>query len=248
MSSIPELPPEDFLFFKYRAVNKRLLESLVSSKLYFSKPSQLNDPFDCLLDLKKSFKRAASKATGRRKEWLEHALRSGDKFLSDFHTLFENYGICSFSLDVRISLMWSHYADEHRGVCLLYRFKPPYFWEPKNKIFGVTKVEYQDDVLTDWLIGDAPTEMKAFTAELAKRYLTAKAPGWHYEKEARVIRHTEGELAVPPGCLEQVCFGLRTPPSDIHLVTELASKYSGCKQFGQMHRDENDFGIEARDL
>ena len=48
---------EDFLCFKFRAINKHLIESLVNPSLYFARPDTLNDPFDCRLDLRGTFKR-----------------------------------------------------------------------------------------------------------------------------------------------------------------------------------------------
>jgi len=239
----------DYRYFKYRTVNKRLIESLVGSHLHFSKPDKLNDPFDCRLDLRGSFFRAGSSATGRRRTWLESALNQGEKFFETCEQTFANLGICSFSLDLLATLMWSHYADEHRGVCLLYRFPESFFLDAKNNIFGVDKVRYCDDSLTDWLTNDAPMELIKFLSEFPKIYLTAKSPAWRYEGEARVIRTDEGLLNIPCGFLEQVCFGLRTPQADIELVMKLATDYCGCKQFCRIVRDQNsDFGITAVEL
>jgi len=35
------------LFFKYRGIDANTLSSLATGKVWFSPPSQLNDPFDC---------------------------------------------------------------------------------------------------------------------------------------------------------------------------------------------------------
>src|SRR6266487_4604824 len=104
-------PIPDYRYFKFRTINKHLIESLVNSRLFFAKLSELNDPFDCRLDLGKSFARAASSATGTRKAWLQSGLNDGQKFIKDWQASFENFGICSFSLDLNSTIMWSHYAD-----------------------------------------------------------------------------------------------------------------------------------------
>ena len=241
----------DYLYFKFRAINDRLVESLASSSLYFAQPATLNDPFDCRLDLPASFRRAANSSTGRRKKWLRSAL---DNPL--FHTQFEKklaeVGVCSFSLyldkPLSASVLWSHYADEHRGVCLLYRFPAAFIDDPNNEILGVTKLNYGKDVLTDWLM-DSPMEFKEFLEELTKAFLTAKSGAWQYENEARMIRHRHGLFSIPLGSLEQVCFGLLTPRADIDRVEKLAREHCGCKKFARIVRDkDSDFGLTAVEM
>ena len=55
---------ESFVLYKFRAIDKHLIESLVSQSLYFARPDALNDPFDCQIDLKAALKRAESSAGG----------------------------------------------------------------------------------------------------------------------------------------------------------------------------------------
>ena len=43
-----------YQYFKFRVINKYLLESLMQGALYFASPEELNDPFDCNLDIKKA--------------------------------------------------------------------------------------------------------------------------------------------------------------------------------------------------
>lgn len=239
----------DYRYFKFRSINKHLIESLVNSSLYFAKPDMLNDPFDCKLDLAKSFSRAASSATGERKDFLETVLEK-TPFAEDWKMLFDNVGICSFSLDsldLNETLMWSHYADKHKGLCLSYRFPESFFLDPQNKVFVWGKVKYTDDALTDWLKTDAPLEFDNLNP-LIEIYLTAKSPAWKYEGEARIIREEHGPLIIPFGYLEQICFGLHTPKADIDLVTKLASEYCGCNKFCRMVRSESDFGITAVEM
>ncbi len=90
----------DYLYFKFRSINKHLIESLVNSSLYFARPDELNDPFDCRPDLRKSLLRAASLATGRQKSFLQSALNDGQKFIESWKARFESFGICSFSLEL----------------------------------------------------------------------------------------------------------------------------------------------------
>lgn len=240
---------DDFLYFKFRAINKHLIESLVAPSLYFASPDALNDPFDCQLDIRASFARAAETTTGTRKTSLVAALRKKG-LLESFSKQFRAFGVCSFSLlknGFDEPLLWSHYADSHKGVCLLYRFPLAFLNDSKN-IVGVDTVKYESDILTNWLQNSSiEPSAREFVTELTKIYLTAKSPSWSYEQEARIIRPRVGTLAIPYGTLEQVCFGLRTPQEDIKLITTLAKQYSGCRKFCQVVRGKNDFGMTVQD-
>ena len=100
------------------------------------------------------------------------------------------------------------------------------------------------DGLTKWLKGGRmKSERPDQEIELTKIYLMRKSPAWRYEKEARIIRPRHGLLRIPGDFLEQVCFGLRTPDTDIHLVTTLAKAYCGCTNFCQMVLNETDYGF-----
>lgn len=240
----------DFRFFKFKPINKFLIESLVNPSLYFPKPDLLNDPFDCQLDLRKSFCRAIEKSEGIRKTELQTVLNSNN-FIEHFSQKTKSIGVCSFSLlqgSFDEPLLWSHYADDHKGVSLLYRFTENFLINPEE-IIGVDEVQYEDDVLTNWLITTPiqPREYKFFI-ELVKVFLTVKNPAWKYEKEVRIIRPTDGSWGIPHGCLEQICFGLRTPLSDIELVSKLAKEYSGCTNFFQVVHADTDFGLSVVEL
>jgi hypothetical protein len=237
-------------FFKFGAINKYLIESLVRPSWYFAKPDTLNDPFDCRLDLRKSFEKAASIATGVNKDRLLLVLQTVN-LLESYQKKFETVGVCSFSIlqgSFDEPLLWSHYADEHRGVCLLYQF-PTNFINSPDKIIGMDSVKYEDDILTNWLANLSPDITEDdFIIGLTRIYLTAKSPAWKYEKEARIIRHTHGNFDIPRGYLEQVCFGLRTPKADIDVIVKLATEHSGCTKYCRIVRASSDFGITAEEL
>ncbi len=85
--------------FKFRAINKYLIEPLVNPSLYFAKPNTLNDPFDCLLNLKGLLERATLSTTGDRKEFLLEMLRN-QKFEAYWQKEFDDIGMGSFSIKI----------------------------------------------------------------------------------------------------------------------------------------------------
>ena len=132
--------------YKYQSYNVQTLDNLKNRRLWFSKPSRFNDPFDCAIyfeaspltakDWKALFqmdKREISKndvekfdvkyiTKGRiNKKFKDDALEGMKKAFQDRVDIMRNdRGVACFSEVVDNMLMWSHYADGHRGFCLEY--------------------------------------------------------------------------------------------------------------------------------
>ncbi len=91
-------------------------------------------------------------------------------------TFFNFHGAISFTESKSNLLMWSHYADEHRGLAL--GFDNNHFFFSKLK-----RVEYDstipDEFIKDIDINDNDSLLKLF-------YL--KSDEWKYEKEHRIVR------------------------------------------------------------
>ena len=242
----------DYRYFKYRLINKNLIASLVNGALYFALPSNLNDPFDCQIDIRKAAKFAASKVTGIRRDVLL-TISDLSEFVDEIQRRMTTIGVCSFSLNLEESLQWSHYADEHRGVCLMYEFPEDFLLKPENQIVGVSEVEYGENPLSDWMIQAVPDKIEDdfydhFTTEILKKVLIVKARGWSYEKECRIIREKAGLFPIPKEFLKQVCFGLDTAESDIQLIQKIVDRSSYCVDYCRIQKLESDFGIRAVEI
>ncbi|MBW2608448.1 MAG: DUF2971 domain-containing protein [Deltaproteobacteria bacterium] len=159
----------------------------------------------------------------------------------------ENMGVCSFSLEFNNTLMWSHYADNHHGVCLTYELPKSFFDKTANEIFGIVDVDYGLNPLSDWFIKKAlkHNSFEDFVRDLIIKALTVKAKLWEYEKEVRILRKQEGVHVIDKEYLKQICFGLLTPSPDITLLKNIISQ-SGyevdlCKM---VPSTSSDFGFE----
>ena len=236
---------DNYRYFKFRPINKYLIDSLVTPSLWFSRPAELNDPFDCQLNLRASFEKAAKLATGRNKQFIESALGHFD-LLDDYGQVFKDCGICSFSLQYRRPAMWSHYADEHRGVCIVYEFPADFINESENKFLGVDKVHYDTRALVDSLVNLPSTEMKRFLNELIRYYVTTKHWDWRFETEARMIRAVPGLMPIPPEFIKQICFGLRTSEEDMNLIARLAESYCNSPILAKIVRTKAEMGFRAK--
>lgn len=85
--------------------------------------------------------------------------------------------------DPKNRLMWSHYADSHRGFCIEYDFN-----SLKDEVLPLPIVYSENRPLIPWkaAIDRAPESFKEATADLTLGLLT-KDQSWEYENEWRVL-------------------------------------------------------------
>lgn len=85
----------------------------------------------------------------------------------------QDRGLICFSNDWRSPLLWSHYADQHRGIALGFNLS--------NHAFAV---EYRDTrVSCDW---DLFMQDKHYALEIVRQVVCSKSKHWSYETETRV--------------------------------------------------------------
>ena len=242
----------DYLIFRFQRIDKNLLKSLVNSELFFARPDRLNDPFDCRVDILSSLKNAVSRANGMTRnelQQLQHIINSlnMEKLSSDLGKI----GVCSFSLELENTLMWAHYADNHRGVCLTYEFPKCFFDESAPEILGIVDVDYGLNPLSDWFLQVAleHNSLEGFVRDLIKKVLTVKAELWKYEKEVRILRREEGVQVIDRQYLKQICFGLKSTDSDIALLRNTIRQCGYGVEFCKMVRStSSDFGFEPAEI
>ena len=239
---------EKITLFKFRGINKDLIDTLVKGTIYCARPIRLNDPFDCQVDIKNSAKNAISRLSGRKQETLVKLAKLKD-FFDNIQNSIKSAGICSFSLVIEEPLLWSHYANEHKGLCLTYEIPFQSFFEPKKQIKGaIIPVDYGENLLTDWFIKNTPEkgkiDTKKFSNSLVEKVLSVKGTSWGYEKEVRIICSKEGSVPIPKNFLRQVCFGMNASESDISLIKKLIETAGYSIEYYQIKRSRQDFGIK----
>ena len=112
------------------------------------------------------------------------------------------YGVLSLTEDPLSVIMWAHYAQDHRGLCVELATRG-------NQFFGVAhQVRYLH----------AYPRFRALGAPMSKQYnriFLTKSPEWRYEHEWRLVTDQgPGNHAFPPETLVRVIFGIRTPDAD----------------------------------
>ena len=234
----------DYCCFKYRGIDKRLLEQLVHSRMYFPHRAQLNDPFDCNVDILRAVDHAIAQGTCKNPKLLVQ-FKNDEAVTHRFSENVAKLGIGSFSLTENETLLWSHYANDHRGVVLRYDF-PQGFLDDEDNILGVSAVSYEPNSISGWLSENAhlfEENHQEFIIGLLKKVLMSKAPAWKYEQEARIVRPEVGLFDFPRETLTHIIFGLQTSGQDEELIRNLVEKYYTSVRFGRAVRIDDDFGI-----
>ena len=109
-----------FTGHKFRALDRNFWKNLKASTVHFSSPHKLNDPYDCQIDLMKAIRLAKFADEPPTDALLER----WQSFATAVTAPAATCGIFSLCAgDIRgmdESLLWAHYADNHRGVCVTY--------------------------------------------------------------------------------------------------------------------------------
>lgn len=214
------------------------LSVLTEGTLKYTCPLEFNDPFDCrpsysrealrkVGDTKKELLNAAAKRLGlspaeriREKRKLAKKIENyvgTDEFVE---ATLSRIGVVSLSTDPANILMWSHYADFHRGFVV--GFKIPLFGTRKQGLEGgynliPLEVNYSQTRPEVHYGIDSPQ------AVLQKMVFT-KSDHWHYENEHRVIEHRRG-----PGIhaynrerlLDSVIAGMNISKNDFQRLSDI---------------------------
>lgn len=209
--------------YKYRSLQgdlarKHTKATLLNQQLYFALHTEFNDLFDCnihisptadpvtctsrLRELNPEMSDAEIDALVQRELSSERVAEIDGRVRDAVSQELARMGILSLSAKADDLLMWSYYADGHRGVCLQFALRD-------GKLFGcdVTEVHYEkqypslsvyDELTLDWV----------------RRYLSTKARAWEHEEEWRILWQKPGVNQFPAEDLSGLIFGARVPPRD----------------------------------
>ncbi len=140
-----------------------------------------------------------------------------------------NKGVCCFSSTYKSSLLWSHYGEQHQGLCIGYSLN-------RNPVPRLHKVIYNDDrVLNTSLIALATLGSDSNAKkQLDDCVLLRKATPWKYEDEWRIFDSVG--LNDSPLAMTDITFGLRCPSSIVHTVINALKDRDDGIEFYQMRQ------------
>jgi hypothetical protein len=239
------------LVYKYETINEHLFENLEKNQLYFEDPRKYNDPLD-------------SKVNGHieytEKQFYEYILNSNsganqiqvqnhinqlirkEEFKRDTKTGLIKEDVesrsssltCCFSEKRNNILMWSHYANKHKGICLNYKTiqvpRTPNFRHTTTLRLTVNSIPTQ---LFEMKYQTKKPTYKNYAeviiqndAESLFDNLLTKSICWKYEKERRIISLVQKNIQnFKKEELEGIIFGLKVKHYDAYKVHKIMEKY-----------------------
>ncbi len=211
--------------YKYQTINKNSLENLINKKLYFANTSQFNDPFDGQL-LPSDFVREI-KDLGYNVS--DSEISKHDQFVAD---RLNGYGVLSLSKKRDDILMWSHYADSHKGFCFGFKENlSSYFddhdWPIDHKTVRYSRmhpfIDIHDDLISKKRFNSNDTFLNL--CELGQALLdaaiTIKHSSWSYEVEERIVSEVSGLHSFRPEALDHIVLGMNISMDDEATVCSL---------------------------
>ena len=205
--------------YKFRACSPHLFADLANNEITLSRPHCMNDPFDSLYSIWSEEDNLTNVLTDK-------------KHISMFKKSFDYYRFCSFCIDDDAEntilgniLMWSHYADEHRGICIKYKLK--------GNCINTDCSDDIDDVRPQALLHRInykkvePLSLQEKSIKIGLAF-AHKHPCWEYEKEARLISYDatkEGDRYTIPYnegiSIEAIYFGLNCSKDDKTIIKRI---------------------------
>ena len=129
--------------------------------------------------------------------------------------------------------MFSHYSDQHRGVCIEFKVTQDTFYQ------DMVQVEYGNYPTIK--LADFPNRNASWlNAELASKF-----SGWGHEKEWRLLRMNGPKVySFPEQLLTGVIFACNTSDEDKRLIMELAKKRQHPLKFYQAKKNNGDYSLD----
>lgn len=180
--------------FKYCSVNEYSLNNLRENEITMTCPTEFNDIFDSTMHVNytnRTKKEIAKLNTLGKQlgygdlyatEMIENAQKHYEKkshHMLDY--LLDGFYINSFTTDYHSILMWSHYADNNKGICIEYDFNAADV-KVQNSIFKTTYIDKPIDV-TDLI--ESKDNNKISLSVLIS--IVSKFKDWEYENEWRIV-------------------------------------------------------------
>lgn len=179
------------VLYRYTSVSLNSILSILNETVYMPSASSLNDVFE-----------GAPYGT----------LSSYESNILRIREIQDDIYVKSFSCKKNNNLMWSHYGDSHKGICIGYDFS----LASDDVISHLYPVQYSNTRFSSQISDNIATHSFLYLR---------KSKCWAYEKEFRLL-YKKGELPqenqdIPLNCITEIQFGLRMPDDQKKLIAEL---------------------------
>lgn len=233
--------------YKYRPINIHTLNLIISNEAYYSSPIDLNDPFDCNIipqidysNLNKFAETRKNEGSITQKEYdkllenpemiMEHEFK---ETIDNIRSKFKIFCLSEINNDV---MMYSHYADSHRGICLEFSVSNDPFFD------YLDYVRYTKEIPVFHGFND---DIKLIRNELKEIEVLTKSCSWSYEKEWRIITDNSSHVQIfSPNILTSIIFSYQTSTDDKLLIENIVKNRSCSIQLQEVIKKEKSFELE----
>ncbi|MFC0878717.1 DUF2971 domain-containing protein [Saccharicrinis sp. FJH2] len=250
---------ENRIIYKYLSL-RDALKVILHKTLKFSQPDDFNDPFDSYEELLK-FDITNKFIESHKKMGILH-LDEADEKLSkkglinslktnvytfeneDTKAVFEeakkHLWISCFSKTYKEILMWSHYGNYHKGVCIGFN----YDGLSKTFDFIPSEVRYKKHFKK---INYCTNERKAL-----EYLINVKSNKWKYEKEIRLRTYPErapglnskGIVSIHPNSISKIIIGCNCPINSANIKNRLLKLNFKNVELIQLSKSKNSFELD----
>jgi hypothetical protein len=247
------------VLYKYLPCDRYNADIILCNQLRFTRPKSFNDPFDCRFHIvfdgtpveTKTFLIEGTVSNHpewskkRVETWVDQILQTDvyEKTIANFSQLYvekelERLEVLCLSRKRDDILMWSHYAEQHTGICLGFDTKKWPILQDHAK-----HINYQDKYPRVNALG--PRRESA-----VQDIVFRKSTRWCYEEEWRVVRAaTESQQYIfPPEALVEVIFGYRVSSRDMKMVIIMAYRSSCDPTFWKTAPSDDRYELEVKPL
>ena len=243
--------------FKYRRFNDHTLRIIECNELWFSSPREFNDPFDCKPQFVFSddYQERLAFAVGivrrkhpnspeskilrvAKKELAKTPESNFQKALPDIHraglALLENSAICCFTAVSDDILMWSHYADGHKGLCLEFEATN------RTRFFGAAQRVTYKGSFPVVRIGSLNSE------EWVEAAFLTKSSRWSYEYEWRIVEPDKGpgKYIFPGELLKSVILGCMMQDENKVKIKKVLARRPHSVKLYEAKQKRGEFALE----
>lgn len=203
--------------YKYQRLTAHSLASLLNETVWLSSPVAFNDPFDCAITLSKdkleeSLEHAITEVA-KKSEISREQIKNHDKVINQdqaayewlrnsLRTTMQKIGVLCLSATPCEILMWSHYAENHKGFCVEYDFSDG------TQLRQLAHPVRYTETIPALSLANLPGDAKNSFLDVC---IFTKAKQWEYEQEWRVIMHEGNRVFQAPSKATSVIFGAKMP-------------------------------------
>ena len=168
----------DMIYYQFMPINGKTLQSLLLKQFFIANPQDFNDPYDCpiLEEIKDDPNNDIPILQAFAKKFRVRSMSTMARaYMPPHHPTNDSPANEAWNN----ILMWGHYADSHKGICIGYQFRKEFFTHHPTAF--IQAVQYKEDFTYN---------KQNFIWEDG---LLIKYKPWAYEQEHRLIYFDEKE-------------------------------------------------------